>query len=225
MLSLLRWASCGALLLISLPGVAQTEGSEDVPSQAEPAPADPEAGPTPGDAAQPDPLDAEQRGRAAFQRGAAAYDAGSYEDALVSFSEAYELTERPALLYNVALAQDRLRMDAAALRTFNLYLEAVPDTSHRQQVQSRIDALTLAENRRAAELAALEQARQDEEARRLLAEEEARNAEQPSRWWIGLIVGVVAVGAGVGLAVALSGRDDGFEQSDFGEVTTTLGSF
>ncbi|MEM6959162.1 MAG: tetratricopeptide repeat protein [Myxococcota bacterium] len=206
----------------------------------------------------------ERLGRAAFERGRIAYDAGDYDEALRAFRQAYVMTQRPQLLYNIGLAQDRLRMDHDALVSFESYLENVPDTPYREQVESRITALRAAEARRADQRRELEDARRaeaeaaaaaqaeaeargeaaaqaDEEARiareeaaeaeaeRERAEEEARRARESggrrSLWWVGVIVGVVVVGAGVGLAVGLSGRDDGFAQSDFGEVTQTQWSF
>ena len=53
----------------------------------------------------------DEEARAIFQAGRTAYDAARYEDALRHFQHAYRLSTRPELLYNVALAADRLRRD------------------------------------------------------------------------------------------------------------------
>ena len=106
----------------------------------------------------------DQRGRVAFERGAAAYDAGRFQEALDAFTEAFALTERPQLQYNIGLAQDRLRMDGAALSSFEAYLAAVPDSPYREQVTSRIEALRAAEARRSSERTRLEAERAEAEA-------------------------------------------------------------
>lgn len=181
------------------------------------------------------------RARELFIQGRDAYDAGDWATALTNFEESFELSGRPELHYNIGLAQDRLRMDAAALQSFEAYMEAVPNNPNQEQVNGRIVALREAEARREAERRALEdenrRAEQEAEAARLAAEEaerqrlieeqrrrEAEANAGPSRWWIGVIVGVVVVGAAVGIGVALANRDDGFQESDFGngDPTTTL---
>jgi tetratricopeptide (TPR) repeat protein len=50
----------------------------------------------------------EQVARAQFVAGQSFYDQANYSDALKSFSEAYRFSNRPALLYNMALCQERL---------------------------------------------------------------------------------------------------------------------
>lgn len=164
--------------------------------------------------------DADQLGRAAFERGRVAFDAGDYETALEAFSEAFELTHRPALQYNVGLSQDRLRMDQEALDSFESYLDAVPDSPYLDQVNGRITALRQSVARRNNERERLEAERAEAEAAAAAATE-----ARPSRWWIGVLIGVVVVGAGVGLAVGLTRDGDAFAPSDFGSTTYTLGSF
>jgi len=48
-----------------------------------------------------------------------------------------------------------------------------------------------------------------------------------SLWWVGVIAGVVVVGAVIGLAVALSGGDDEpqYAESDLGETIFALGEW
>ena len=179
-------------------------------------------------------------GRAEFVHGRDAYAAGNYEESLVAFSRAYELTGRKALLYNIGLAHDRLRHDAEALAAFEEYLEHVPDSQFRDQVEGRISALRQAEREREQENAAREAAAQEEieRARReaedaraaaLAAEQRAAEQEEskPSLWWIGIIAGVVVVGAAVGIGVAVAnrgGESPQFDQSDFGSISMVLGA-
>lgn len=175
----------------------------------------------------------DEQGRQLFLAGATAYEGGRYDVALANFQAAYELTNRGALLYNVALAHDRLRHDAEALTAYRTYLVEVPDNPHRVQVEARIEALERVEAERAEQAAALERERQaaaEREAREAELERELAQArtevseEKKSRWWIGLVVGaVVAIGVGVGLGIALSDDGPQYDDGDFGGVTFTLG--
>ena len=94
--------------------------------------------------------DREEEARALFMAGRAAYDAGRYEAALDRFQEAYELSGRPSLLYNIGQAADRLRMDQLALESFEEFLaETPPETRNRDVAQRRVEFLrrSVAENR------------------------------------------------------------------------------
>lgn len=74
-------------------------------------------------------------------RRVASYGVGKYEDALRYFQQAYELSQRPGLLYNIGQAADRLHLDAITVEAFRLFLERVPHTEHRIEVESRLRAL------------------------------------------------------------------------------------
>ena len=66
---------------------------------------------------------------------------GSYREALSYFQQAYELSGRSQLLYNIGQCADRLRMDDVALDAFKRYLQEVPGADNRLQVQERIRLL------------------------------------------------------------------------------------
>lgn len=83
----------------------------------------------------------DDRARELFQSGADALGAGRYEEALQFFRAAYELSGRPGLLYNIALAHDRLRQDAEALRTYEQYLAEAGEVQNRAEVQRRVEIL------------------------------------------------------------------------------------
>lgn len=135
--------------------------------------------------------------RDAFDAGRAALEAGHPEDALASFREAYRLSGRPELLYNIGLVEDRLRHDRAALEAFQGYLEQVPQATNRTLVEERIRTLQESVARDDALSAALAQSssQQRDGGDDLLT--------SPVLW---IIVGVVVVGAavGIGLGVGLS---------------------
>lgn len=84
---------------------------------------------------------AHEEAAAAFHAGEAAYAAGRFPEALTYFERAYELTEEPDVLYNIATLQDRLRRDADALASYRAYLDAVPDTDARANIEARVRVL------------------------------------------------------------------------------------
>lgn len=83
----------------------------------------------------------DQRARALFEKGRQAYGDGQYRDAWAYFHEAYQLSGRPELLYNIGQTADRLGQDADALRAFRMYVERLPGASNRHEVENRIRAL------------------------------------------------------------------------------------
>ncbi|MFZ1864444.1 MAG: tetratricopeptide repeat protein [Polyangiales bacterium] len=143
----------------------------------------------------------------AFAAGTRAYQKGDFETALASFRQAYDLTGSPDLLYNIATVSDRMRRDEDALRAYEGYLEARPESADREHVESRIEVLREAiEARKRAEIEA------EIEARKAAVEAAARiKAERPLTQHVGpgpgpwitiggggaaLVTGAVLVGLG-----------------------------
>jgi tetratricopeptide (TPR) repeat protein len=124
-----RWS---AVLLIAVavaaPARAQDE-VEDAPVQ------------TISDEPELSPKESDRKARALFKQGAEAYEDGRYRDAWDYFRQAYLLSKRPELLYNVGQAADRLRMDREALEAFKLYLARLPEAENRREVENRVRAL------------------------------------------------------------------------------------
>jgi hypothetical protein len=83
----------------------------------------------------------DQEARELFEKGRAAYEDGNYRDAWDYFRQAFLLSKRPELLYNVGQAADRLRMDREAVDAFKLYVKRRPDADNRREVENRIRAL------------------------------------------------------------------------------------
>jgi len=79
--------------------------------------------------------------KAAFEAGSRAYEEGEFESALKSFRRAYELTDSPDLLYNIATVSDRMRLDEDALQAYEGYLDARPGSADREHVEGRIAVL------------------------------------------------------------------------------------
>jgi tetratricopeptide (TPR) repeat protein len=150
---------------------------------------------------------ADDAARSLFEAGAIAYAEGRYDDALACFERAYDLAGHPELLYNIALAHDRLRHDAEALASFRAFLERAPEEApHRAEVASRIAVL----ERTIAQRQALE--------RRVQAEAPERATQRRRRRRRILLASAgVALVALVVVPVALTrGRTEQGTPSDFG---------
>jgi len=90
-------------------------------------------------AAQDHSLDAEAR--ALFEAGRLAFDAERYDDALGHFRNAYQRSQRDELLYNIALSADRAGHHREALEAYEKFLDGIPDTPRRVEIQRRLAEL------------------------------------------------------------------------------------
>ncbi len=124
MLRSVSWLVFAASLALSMPAAAAAQASDAASGGAAVDPGDEEA-------------------RLRFEAGRVAFIAGRNEEALADFRRAYELSERPALLYNIGVALDRLRRDAEALEAFERYLAEAPPAQlqNRGEVEARIGVL------------------------------------------------------------------------------------
>ncbi len=94
----------------------------------------------------------DQAARLTFQSARQAFLAGDYELALERFQQAYRLSPRPMLLFNIAATLDRLRRDEETVVYLRRYLEEQPMASDRTEVEARIRVLEAAiEERRASQ--------------------------------------------------------------------------
>lgn len=189
----IRWA--GALLLVASVASGQEVPSESqVPSQQVP--------------------DRIQRARASYDAGAEAFEAGRFSAALDHFSEAYELSSRAELLYNIGAAHDRLGRRESAIRNYTEYLEALPDASNRAYTQARVEILQREldeqvardEAVRLAEEARVQEARTQE----MTPPAPAAPSGSPSVAGIVLLAGAGVAGAAAATTgvLALAQRDD-----------------
>lgn len=179
--------------------------------------------------APPDQEAADTRARELFENGRSLYDEGRYEEAAVAWEEAWELSERPLLLFNLANAYERTARWGEALERLQLY-RAFAAAGEAERIEARIRNLELrvADERSAeAERAQQDALRAAEEAARLMeqatteaehtrleaeldaerlraaqAEQAARDAEKPGIPWPAVGIGAVGVG---GLAVGTVG--------------------
>ncbi len=143
--------------------------------------------------------DRDVEARAIFQSGRDAYARGEYAQALEAFRDAFELSGRAELQFNIGQAADRLRRDREALGAFEAYLTAVPGAENRVEVEARMRVLRS------------EIARDDALRAQALSGATEQPASDPpvvEQWWFWTLIGVAAVGAGVGIGFAVGSRDE-----------------
>src|SRR5262249_44501927 len=70
------------------------------------------------------------------------YDRGRYQDAAHEFEEAYRLSNKPELLYNMGKSYDGLGDQARALDAYRHFLKQVSSSPDRETVQKRVEALS-----------------------------------------------------------------------------------
>lgn len=86
--------------------------------------------------------DDESRARGHFEAASSYFEEGEYEDALREFSRAYDLSQRPGLLYNIGLAHERLGHYEEAARFLRQYLsEETREIPNRSALEHRVEAL------------------------------------------------------------------------------------
>lgn len=115
-----------------------------------------------------------------YAEGVKHYDAGEYEQALDPFKKAYDLSRRPAILFNLARTETHLGHHEAALGWLRRYLEAAPGAADELAVRAEIAASERAlEDQRGRERAQAEarEAQQRADEQRHQAEEEHKKAE------------------------------------------------
>lgn len=81
--------------------------------------------------------DAERRGRELYENGALLYDEGRYEDAIVAWQAAYDLTQRSGFLFNIANAYERLAKYEEAIDVLGRY-RALARAEERETLDRRI---------------------------------------------------------------------------------------
>lgn len=115
---------------------------------------------------------ADQQARELYVAGARAYDEGRYEEAVTAWKQAYELSPRPLLLFNMANALERLGRAPEALAALQQY-RGTADASEFETLDRRIESL----GRRVEEQRQLERREKDRQAAADESERRARDAE------------------------------------------------
>ena len=85
--------------------------------------------------------DRDLHARQLYELGRKAYNEGDFQTAYDNFKDAYSLSHKAALLYNVASALQQLKRPHDAAEMLRSYLRLRPDDSERAQIDERIKAL------------------------------------------------------------------------------------
>jgi len=132
-----------------------------------------------------------------FRRGNQLYDIGKYLDAAAEYRQAFELSEKPAFLFNIAQAYRLGNNAEEAIAAYRGFLRRIPDAAQRAEVEEHIEVLS----------------------KRLEADRRAKATPAPSlslvvsrpapvpvykKWWLWTTVGIVAAGAATGIAVGIT---------------------
>jgi tetratricopeptide (TPR) repeat protein len=80
----------------------------------------------------------EEAAKAHFAAGSAYYEQAAYADAVKEFNEAYRLSGRVDLLYNIAICYEHLEKWDEAIATLHQYLAVRPGAADRNTIQTRI---------------------------------------------------------------------------------------
>ncbi len=144
----------------------------------------------------------DERAKAHFLAGQSYYEQASYTDALREFNEAYRISKRPALLYNIARCHEALEQYADAVKMLEAYLDQDPTTSDREAVQTRIANLKEREAaQEKAQKAAAEAAKPPPTPAPQPPPTPAPHRKRLATWIVGG-VGVAALAAALGTGVA-----------------------
>src|SRR5437868_1165888 len=80
------------------------------------------------------PADDVEAAKAHFAAGSAYYDQANYADSVKEFNEAYRLSHRSDLLYNIAVCYERLMQFDNAIKALQQYLIDKPDAKDRVSI-------------------------------------------------------------------------------------------
>jgi tetratricopeptide (TPR) repeat protein len=135
--------------------------------------------------------------RAHFERGDQLFKIGQFDDAIVEFKRAYELSPAPGLLFNIAQAYRAQKDREHALYFYTTYLREDPNAPEREYVEERIKELKQEPEPRADEPASTPAPPAP-----AVAPEIRADATEPSGGRGLRVAGAITAGGGVVLGVA-----------------------
>ena len=209
----MRWISAVAIVL------TLALGPGALPASAQPQPQPPQSPQQPPD---------DERARSLFIEGEAHYAAGRYELAAERYLQAYELSQRPELLFNLGNAYERLGDYARAAQYLSQYVaspRARDVVSVRERIR-RLEAAAAEQQRRAQEEQEQQQVPPDDSADRAdRADRAVTTSPKPApaggrsgraTWWL-IGSGASAAGAiGMGLLALNAGNNAARRCADTG---------
>jgi tetratricopeptide (TPR) repeat protein len=146
--------------------------------------------------------------RGHFRVGGILYDEGRFRDAAEEFRKAYELSDRPELLYNMYIAYRDAGLTQEAVAALRGYLEQVDEVPNRRKLEVRLAAMEETLQDRSAEEAATAGRAESSRTEELELHEEVAPERSLLPWIVaGIGAGLVVVGSVTGL-MALSRTSD-----------------
>jgi tetratricopeptide (TPR) repeat protein len=143
----------------------------------------------------------EERAKAHFLAGQSYYDQASYADALKEFNEAYRISKRAPLLYNIARCHEALDQVPEAVAMLERYLHEAPDSADRAAIEARINNLKTRPRKQTTPPAAGAVAPSPPAA--VAAPEPSPPSPRPRLWtWVVGGIGVATLAAALGTGVA-----------------------
>jgi len=127
--------------------------------------------------------------RTRYQAGVKYYNGGDYRSAIREFSAAQQLMPADLNNYNLALCYDKLGDPEPAVQYYRAYLDKVPNTDKRQEIEASVARLDAAAQsvakKKADELRRVDEAKRAEDERKAYEEEKkaaaARKADEARR--------------------------------------------
>lgn len=83
----------------------------------------------------------DEEARVHFRLGTAYYESGRFAQAATEYQKAYDLSQRPGLLFNIFLAQRDAGEIAEAAKALRMFLELDPDAPDKEKLQARLATL------------------------------------------------------------------------------------
>jgi len=214
---------CMAGLTLAVPSGVGAQGSDGAEAAAEPEAAGEDAAEQPP-AAEPLPAApsaaelADMKAKDLFKVGSLQFDEGNYELALTLFRTAYEKSDRPQLLYNIALSAERVGKLEEAIDAYRRYIEANPEGERVQESRTRIRSLEAMQQKLVPAEAASSVADGQDGAGGLqpampgtpAGGDRAEARPWYKQWWVWTAAGVLVTGALAGALIV--NQDPGFEQ-------------
>ena len=90
--------------------------------------------------------DKDEEAKASYQQGEKLFKDGNFEQAEKQFMEAYNLSEKQGILYNLAICNEKMEKIDKAIAYYQLYLEELPDAPDHDAVVKKIEELKHPEN-------------------------------------------------------------------------------
>lgn len=150
-----------------------------------------------------------------FSAGHDAFARGDDADALAAFLEAYRLSRRDELLFDIGVVADRLRDDERAIDAFDRFVRALPQLPEADLAERRLSRLRRLQAEKSASEPATTITERNEETRGAGGPTEAPSAAPSLTAPRTLIVlGAVLVGATIGTAIWLTGREQDWQDCD-----------